>query len=101
MLRAGAVILVILMAACDVFRGGSHRPRTDLSQREFVNVYVALSKAQTSEAKSAVLKQHDITEKELEHFVAAYADDLKAFSEVFDSVVARQGLQTDVPALPR
>ena len=101
MLRAGAVILLILMPACDVFRGGSRRPKTNLTQREFVDVYVELSKARTPEAKSGILKQHGVTQKELEHFVAAYADNLTAFSEVFDSVVARQGLQTEVPALPR
>ncbi len=94
-------MLLIMIAACDVFRGGDARPKTTLSQREFVEIYVALSRARTPDAKAEVLKENGTSVKELEAFMQAYSSNLTAISEVFDSVVARQGLQTDVPALPR
>jgi hypothetical protein len=99
--KAGVLLLMIVLAACDVFRGGNARPTHALSEREFVEIYVALAKARTPEAKAEILKQHGTSVKELESFVQAYSGNLPAMSAVFDSVVARQGMQTDVPALPR
>ena len=98
MIRIGATVLLILVAACEVFRGPG-RPDTALSEREFVDVYVALGKARTPEAKAQVLKQHGTTEKELAAFLRAYTEDLPALSEVFDSIVARQGMQSEVPVM--
>jgi hypothetical protein len=100
MIRAAALLLVVVVSACEVFRGGAARPRTAQSEREFVDVYVALSKAQTPEAKRQVLIQHGTSEKELEAFMRAYAANLPALSAVFDSIVARQGMQTEAPVLP-
>ena len=100
MIRYVALSLVVCLGACDVFRGGPSRPKTALSEREFVDVYVALAKATTPEAKQQVLTQHGTTEKELAAFLRAYADNLPALSAVFDSIVARQGMQTEVPMLP-
>jgi hypothetical protein len=92
---------LVLVPGCDVFRGGSPRPKTTLSQREFVDVYVALAAAQTPGAKAQILKQHGTSEKELQQFIQAYSVNLPALSEVFDSVVARQGLQAEFPSFPR
>jgi hypothetical protein len=98
MLRGAALMMVLVVGGCDVFRGASGRPRTELSEREFIEVYVALAKAHTPEAKAQVLKQHDTSEAELKAFMQAYTNDLPALSAVFDSIVARQG--TPEPELP-
>ena len=100
MMRVAAALLVVLVGACEVFRGGAGRPKTALSEREFVDVYVALGKARTPEAKVDILRQHGTSQKELEEFMRAYANNLPRLSEVFDSIVARQGVQTEVPRLP-
>lgn len=102
MQRAAALLLVFVITACEVFRGATDRPRTALEEREFVEVYVALSRATTPEAKAQVLKQHGTSEEELEEFTKSYLNDLPALSAVFDSIVARQGAQQpEVPLLPR
>jgi hypothetical protein len=97
------VLLLILIVGCEVFQGGNPVPKTTLTAREFVDVYVALSRAARPEDKARVLRQHKTTEKELRAFVRAYSRNLAAFSTVFDSIVARQGaeLESDIPALPR
>lgn len=97
MIRMLAMSLIILAGACEVFRGGVGRPRTALTEREFVDVYVALGKAPTPAAKAQVLKQHGTSQREMEEFLRAYAEDLPALSEVFDSIVARQGAQGEFP----
>jgi hypothetical protein len=85
-----------------VFRGATGRPKTTLDEREFVEVYIALSRATTPQAKAQVLKQHGTSEQELEEFIKSYLNDLPALSSVFDSIVARQGAQqSGVPVLPR
>jgi hypothetical protein len=78
------------------------RPRARLSEKEFVEVYVKLSRATTPQAKAAVLKQHGTTEAELQQFIQVHLKDLPALSTVFDSLVARMGSeqQPPVPALP-
>ena len=102
MQRAAALLLVFVITACEVFRGASGRPRTALEEREFVEVYVALSRATTPEAKAQVLKQHRTSEEELQEFTKSYLNDLPALSAVFDSIVARLGAQQpEVPLLPR
>ena len=100
--RISALILVFALAACDVFRAATGRPNTALDEREFVEVYVALGRATTPEAKAEILKRHGTSEKELQDFMKSYVNDLPALSAVFDSIVARLGAErTDVPALPR
>jgi hypothetical protein len=89
------LLLVGFLSACDVFRGGDPRPRTKLSEREFVDVYVALAQVPTPEEKARVLKQHGTSEKELHAFVRAYSRNLTALSTVFDSIVARQGVHAE------
>ena len=102
MLRAAALLLVFVVTACEVFRGATGRPKTTLDEREFVEVYVALSRATTPEAKAQVLKQHGTSEEELQEFMKSYVNDLPALSSVFDSIVARHGAQQpEVPVLPR
>ena len=100
--RAAALLLVFAIAACEVFRGATGRPRTALGEREFVEVYIALSRATTPQAKAEVLKQHGTSEDELQEFMKSYVNDLPALSSVFDTIVARQGApQPGVPELPR
>jgi hypothetical protein len=100
--RYTLVVVFLLAAACDVFQGGRHRPRTPLTEREFIEAYVALANARSVEEKRRILEQRGTSEKELQAFIQAYADDLPALSMVFDSVVARLGMQPgmEVPALP-
>jgi hypothetical protein len=105
MFRFVLLLLVLPIGACDVFRGGDPRPKASLSEAEFVEVYVALSRATQPEEKARILKQHNTSEKELQEFVRLYTRNLPALAEVFDSVVARLGVQPerrfrDVPGLP-
>lgn len=97
-----AVALFAVAAGCNVFQGGRHRPATALSEREFVEVYVALARAAQPEQKQRILEQHGTSRKELHEFINAYSNDLPALSVVFDSVVARLGSErgVEVPALP-
>ena len=78
------------------------RPRAKLTDKEFVEVYVKLARAQTPQEKAAVLKQHGTTEAELQEFVQVHLRDLPALSTVFDTLVARMGSEREptVPALP-
>ena len=100
--KAAALLLVFVVTACEVFRGATGRPKTTLDERTFVEVYVALSRATTPEAKAQVLKQHGTSEEELQEFMKLYVNDLPALSSVFDSIVARQGAQQPgIPVLPR
>jgi len=104
-LRVSGYILVaafLLATACDVFQGGRQRPSTPLTEREFIEAYVALAKARSVEEKRRILEQRGTSEQELKAFIQAYARDLPALSVVFDSVVARLGMQPgmEVPALP-
>lgn len=101
MLKGMTILLVLLFASCDVFRGGDPHPKTSLSEREFVDVYVELTRARTPEAKDSVLKKHGTTQRELEAFVRAYTANLPALSTVFDSVVARFGPQGPPDLPPR
>ena len=101
MQRFWLLLVILVGSGCELFQGGRPRPRTSLSQREFTDVYVALAAAQTPEQKAQILKQHGTSEKELREFIEAYSLNLPALSEVFDSVVARQGLQAEVPSFPR
>lgn len=102
MRRIRCVVLVALfLSACNVFQSG-RRPATALSEREFVDVYVALARATQPAQKQQILQRHRTSRKELEEFINAYSNDLPALSVVFDSVVARLGMQPgmEVPALP-
>ena len=101
-LRWVVVVALFAVGGCNVFQGGRHRPAVALSEREFVDVYVALGRATTPEQKQRVLEEHGTSRKELQMFINAYANDLSALSAVFDSVTARLGAErgTDVPALP-
>ena len=105
MVKASALSLVLLISACDVFQGASGRPRTELTEREFIEVFVALGKARSVDEKAQILKQRGTSEKELQDFMQAYVKNLPALSAVFDSIVARQGAGSegsmDVPRLPR
>jgi hypothetical protein len=101
MLRFIATSLLVLLGACEVFSDTAGRPKTTLSEREFIDVYVALAKAQTTDAKAQVLRQHGTTEKQVREFMQAYANDLPALSEIFDTIVARQGTQAETPDFPR
>ena len=55
MIRIGATVLLILVAACEVFRGPG-RPDTALSEREFVDVYVAVNQSRDDDAIARVDK---------------------------------------------
>ena len=105
MVKAATLLLVIVIGACEVFQGASGRPRTQLTEREFIEVFVALGKARSVDEKAQILKQRGTSEKELQDFMQAYANNLPALSAVFDSIVARQGAGSegpmDVPRLPR
>jgi hypothetical protein len=89
------LLIVCLLSGCDVFRGGDPRPRTKLSEREFIEVYVALAQVATPEEKARVLKRHGTSQQELQAFVRAYSRNLNALSTVFDSIVARQGVHAE------
>jgi hypothetical protein len=97
-----AVFVALVLSGCNVFQGGPNRPATALSEREFVDVYVALARATQPAQKQQILQRHRTSRKELEQFINAYSNDLPALSVVFDSVVARLGMQPgmEVPALP-
>ena len=81
------VVLVVLVAACDVFRAGD--PKTELTQQQFVEVYVELARSNTPSARQAILKKHKTTEKALQDFVQAYSGDVRQLSTAFDSALAR------------
>lgn len=101
MLKGITIVLVLVLASCDVFRGGDPQPKTTLSEREFVDVYVALTRANSPQAKDSVLKKHGTTLREMEAFVRAYTVNLPALSTVFDSVVAQLGPQGPPDLPPR
>lgn len=95
-------LLLIVVSGCSVFQPGRDRPKTALSKREFVDVYVALARAKDPATRQRILQQHGTTSRELEQFVEAYTDHLPELSAVFDSIVARLGMEPgmEVPALP-
>jgi hypothetical protein len=98
-------VLVALLAAagCNVFQGGRHRPKTALSEREFIDVYLALAQATRPEQEQRIFRQHRTSRKELQAFINAYSNDLPALSAVFDTLVARLGMQPgmEIPILPQ
>ena len=74
-----------------------------LSNREFVEIYTKLVRAQSIPEKERILKEHGTSKAELEEFVRANVHDLPALSEVFDTVVARIGAPKEeypIPVLP-
>ena len=89
-MRIVLLFMVVSLASCDVFRGGSPRPKTELQPQEFVDVYVALSKAQSPAEKAGILRKHKTSEKAMQEFITAYSKNLQELSLVFDSVLARQ-----------
>jgi hypothetical protein len=86
---------LLLLSACDVFRSNSKRPKSELTPQQFVEVYTALGKARTPAEKQRVLRQHKTSEKALQEFVQAYAQDLPELSAVFDSALARLNAPAD------
>jgi hypothetical protein len=101
-IRCALFVAPFFLPGCSVFQGGRDTGDTALSDREFVDVYVELARARQPAEKQQILQQHGTTRKEMEAFINAYANDLSALSVVFDSVVARLGMQPgmEVPALP-
>lgn len=89
MLMRLLLLALCLITACDVFRGSTRRPRSELTPEEFIEVYVALAHARTPADRERVLKQHKTTGKALHEFVQAYSHDVPRLSATFDSAVAR------------
>jgi hypothetical protein len=102
-IRRAVFVALLVAPSCNVFQAGRNRPATALTDREFVDLYVALARATSPGDKQRILEQHGTTREEMKAFIGAYSNDLPALSVVFDSVVARLGMQPgmEVPLLPR
>jgi hypothetical protein len=100
------LLLIVVLAtasACGQLPFGNKRNATRLTEREFVEIYIQLARAQSVAEKETILKKHGTTRAELDEFVHANIDDLAALSEVFDTVVARIGAPKEeypIPVLP-
>ena len=97
------LLALMLFSACDVFRAPG-LPKTRLTQEEFIEVYVALAKANTPAEKERILKEHGTSQKELEAFIQAYTADVSSLSAAFDSALSRMSTSAEGPegaSIPR
>ena len=64
---------------------GQPEPRAKLSRKQFVDVMVALERAQPAD-RDAVLKKQRVTEADLRDFVQKYSTTPEYLSMAFDSI---------------
>ena len=91
MRRIIGIVIVVVFAACD--RGPS-APVGGLTDRQFVELYVALRNAHTTarnpeefaELEAAILRKAGATRESMKQFIDAHSQDLTLMATVWDSI---------------
>jgi hypothetical protein len=95
-MRLNHSLVVLLLAAVNFgcVAAGPDAPASGLTVKQFVDVYVALRRAQSTArspvefeaAKQKALQQARVREQDLEAFIAEHASDVGMMADVWDTI---------------
>lgn len=85
MRRIAKIALLTALSAAACSRAAEKPSDTGIPDKKFIAVMVELGSAGPAE-KSAVLRKHGVSDKQLRAFIQAHADRPKALGAVFDSI---------------